>query len=218
MRPLPYKFSNGAVVLGQYMVAQKSGAIAATPSALDVWARVRWNPSTTTNAKLVLVRLRVGLSVITAVTTTVQHMLQASIVRSFSVDFTTAITNISMVGDSGKMHKNMASSQMGATGPGICTTAPCTGQTYTIDPAPFAIVNLPPLSPTLGASAVTEQVGCGSEMVDLYNWYQLGGHPPTLSTFEGIIIQTTLAGHATGTLALLTEWTWAECVNPFGND
>lgn len=217
MRPLPYKFANGGTVLGQYAVAHKSGAIAATPSALDVWSRIRWNPSTS-NAKCVLIRLRVGLSVITAVTTTVQHILQASIARSFTVDFSTAITNTSMAGDSGKLYKGMASSLMGTAGPGICTTAPCTGQTYTLDPSPFAILNLPPLSPTLGSAAVTEQVGTGSEMYDLYNWYQLGGRPPTLSANEGVVIQNTVAGHATGTIALLAEWTWAEAINPFNDD
>lgn len=217
MRPLPFKFSNGATILGQYMVAQRSGAIAATPSALDHWARIRWTP-TTGNAKLVLCRLRVGITVSGAVTTTVQYVLDAIIARAYTVDHSTAVTNISMVGDSGKMAKNMGSSLMGATGPGICTTAPMTGQTATLDNAPFALVTLPNPSPTLGAAAVTNQVGCGTDMVDLYNWQQLGGHPPTLSNAEGIIVRTVLAGHATGTVAAHTEWTWAEVINPFGND
>jgi hypothetical protein len=209
MRPLPYKFANGSTVLGHYSVAQRSGAIAATPSAGDVWARIRWAPSNG-NAKLVLTRL--------PITAAVQTVLQAQIGRAFTVDFDTAITNISMAGHGGKMHTGMGTSLMGATGPGICTTAPCTGMTYTLDAAPFALATFPNPSPTLGAAAVTNQVGCGTEMKDLYNWEQMGGHPPTLSSLEGIVVKTTLAGHATGTIAFHAEWSWAEVINPFGND
>ncbi len=221
MRPLPYKYSNGAVILGQYQVAHRSGAIAATPGALDVWARVRWAPAQN-NAKFVLTRLRVGMTAITAVTTAVQLSLQASIARSFSVDFSTAITNTSMVGDSGKMHKNMGSSLFGAAGPGICTTAPCTGMTYTLDAAPFGYAVGQWVQPSSSTgTAVLVPVGSSvpaAGMMTLYDWATMGGHPPTLSTFEGIAIQTTLAGHASGTLALQAEWSWAEAINPFGND
>ena len=218
MRPLPYKYAAGAVIDGQYQVVQRSGAIAATPSALDVWARIRWQPANS-NHKLVLTRLRVGMTCITAVTTAVQVVLQASIVRSFTVDFTTAITNISMVGDTNKMHKNMGQSLMGTAGPGICTTAPCTGQTYTIDAAPFAIATLQFVQAVSATgTAVLVPAGAATPMMDLFYWEALGGHPPTLASNEGIIVQTTLAGHATGTMALHTEWSWAEAVNPFGND
>lgn len=216
--PLPFKFASGATVLGSYQVAQKSGSIAATPSAGDHWGRLRWNPSVT-NARCVLLRCRAALSVITAITTMVQEMLQISIARSYTVDHTTAMTQISMAGDSGKMDgKNMGSSLMGTAGPGICTTTTMSGQTLTLDTAPFGIVNLAPLSPTLGAAAVTAQVGCGSEMVDLYNWEDSSRHPPTLKAGEGFVVQTTLAGHVNGTVALLLEWSWAEVINPFGND
>ncbi len=216
MRPLPYKFSAGSVVLGQYMVAQRTGALAATPGALDQWARIRWNPGT--NAKCVLTKLRVGLTVITAVTTTVQTILQASIARSFSVDHSAAITNISMVGDSGKMHKGMGSSLMGTSGPGVATTVTISGQTLTLDPAPFAIAPMPLLSSTNSTgTAVLLSAGNTTPMVELYNWQQMGGHPPTLSSLEGIVIQNLLAGHASGTMALEVEWSWAEVINPFGN-
>lgn len=217
-RPLPYKFSNGAVVLGQYKVAQRSGAIAATPTALDDWARIRWVPSTS-NAKLVLIRLRCGLSISGAVTTLVQQVLQASVVRSFTSDYTTAITNVSMVGNSGKMHANMGSSLMGATGPGICTTAPMTTFTGTLDPAPFALDNFPLITAvTATGTAIAGAVGIATPMKTLYEWTGLGDHPVTLSTGEGVVVETVLTGHATGTLVLTTEWTWAEVINPFGND
>ena len=216
MRPLPYKFSNGAVVLGHYKVAQRSGAIAATPTALDHWARIRWVPSTS-NAKCVLTRLRVGLSVSGAITTLVQQVLTATIARSYTVDHDTAITNISMAGEGGKMDKQMSTSLMGATGPGICTTAPMTGQTATLDAAPFALQNCPLITAvTATGTAIAGPVGVATPMSDLYCWEGLGDHPPTLSTAEGIIVRTVLTGHATGTMVLTTEWSWAEVINPFG--
>ena len=219
MRPLPYKFSNGATVLGAYKVCQRSGAIAATPAALDDWARIRWVPSVS-NAKLVLCGLRVGITVITAITTTVQVVLQASVVRSFTSDYTTAITNISMAGKTNAMNfGSMGISLMGTAGPGICTTAPMTVFTGTLDTAPFgyAIMN-PLLATNATGTAILQAVGTAMPMTPLYQWTELGDHPPTLSSGEGIVIETVLAGHATGTIALHTEWHWAEVINPFGND
>lgn len=218
MRPLPYKFASGAQVLGAYRVSQISGAIAATPTALDHWARVRWVP-TVANAKLVLCRLQVGLSVSGAITTLVQQTLQAIIARSYTVDHDTAITNISMAGGANRMDSSkMSTSQMGATGPGICTTAPMTNQTATLDAAPFARVDLPLITAvTATGTAIAGPVGIASGMKDLYVWDSLGEHPPTLQTGEGIIVRTELTGHATGTLALRTVWHWAEVINPFGD-
>lgn len=218
-RPLPHKFSNGATVLGHYKVAQVSGAIAATPTALDHWARIRWVP-TQSNAKLVLCRLQVGLSISGAITTLVQQTLQAIKARSYTVDHDTAITNISLASGACRMNTNtMNTSQMGATGPGICTTAPMTGQTATLDAAPFATVDLPLITAvTATGTAIAGAVGIASGMKDLYRWDSLGEYPPTLATGEGIIVRTLLTGHATGTLTLRTIWEWAEVINPFGDE
>lgn len=218
-RPLPWKFASGATVLGHYRVSQISGAIAATPAALDHWARIRWVP-TNANAKLVLCRLQVGLSVSGAVTTLVQQTLRATIARSYTTDHDTAITNISMAAGSNRMDSgNMSTSQMGATGPGICTTLPMTGQTFTLDNAPFARVDLPLITAvTATGTAIAGPVGIASGMKDLYVWDSLGEHPPTLRTGEGIVVATELTGHATGTLTLRTVWSWAEVINPFGQD
>ena len=218
MRPLPYKFSNGATVLGQYKIAQVSGAIAATPTALDDWARIRWNPSNG-NAKCVLLGLYAGWSVSGAITTAIQFTLDAIIARSYSVDHDTAITNVSMVGNAGKMHANMGASLMGATGPGICTTAPMTGETATLDAAPFAIQDYPMIQAvTATGTAIALPVGAQSGIKPLYVWDGLGDHPPTLGTLEGILVRCRLTGHATGTIALRVIWSWAEVINPFGND
>jgi len=203
-------------VLGHYKIAQVSGAIAATPTALDHWARVRWVPSNS-SAKFVLCRLQAGLSVSGAITTLIQFSLDAIIVRSYTVDHTTAVTNISMAGNTGKMNVDMASSLMGAVGPGICTTDPMTGQTLTLDAAPFAIQDYPMIQAvTATGTAIAGPVGTMSGLKDLYRWDTLGDHPPTLSTAEGIVVRCRLTGHATGTLTLRTVWEWAEVINPFG--
>ena len=218
-RPLPHRFANGATVLGHYRVSQISGAIAATPAAQDHWARIRWT-GITNNARLVLCRLQVGLSVSGAITTLLQQTLNAIIARSYTVDHSTAITNISMVNKNGAMDsRTMQNSLMGTTGPGICTTAPMTGQTATLDASPFARVDLPLITAvTATGTAIAGAVGVASGMQDLYVWNTLGEHPPTLESGEGIIVRTELAGHATGTLTLRTVWHWAEVINPFGNE
>jgi hypothetical protein len=216
-RPLPYKFANGAVVLGHYKTAQISGAIAATPTALDHWARIRWAPSQP-GAKLVLTRLACGLSVSGAITTAIQFVLDASIARAFTVDHTTAITKLNLSGGSGRMHPGMSASQMGAAGPGICTTAPCTGQTLALDD-PFAVQDFPLITAvTATGTAILLAVGIASGVKDLYRWDGNGEHPPTLTSGEGIVVRSVLTGHATGTLALRCIWEWAEVLNPFGND
>lgn len=216
-RPLPSKFNNGAIVLGHYKTAQVSGAIAATPTALDHWARIRWVPSQA-GAKLVLTRLACGLSVSGAVTTAIQFTLDASIGRNFSVDHTTACTKLNLSGGIGRMSASFPASQMGTSGPGIATTAPCTGQTVTLDD-PFAIQDFPLITAvTATGTAIALPVGVASGVKDLYRWDGNGEHPPTLTSGEGVIVRCVLTGHATGTLTLRTVWEWAEVINPFGND
>lgn len=213
--PVPYvgTGANAQVLLGHYAVAQLSGAIAATPTALDVHARVRWAPTLTT-AFCVLMRLKYGYHVLTAITAAVRMSYQASIVRAFSVDFTTAITNISMVAPKTQMMRgSMGQSQMGASGPGICTTAPCTGQTYTLDAAPFAFNSFPMLTGTNSTgTVVTTSLGMGSPALTLYEWTGLGQHPVVLSNQEGVVVQLVHTGHATGTISEFSQWEWAEAL------
>lgn len=209
---LPYMSGPAAnqVVLGHYSVGQLSGNIAATPTALDVHASVRWAP-TLTNAKWVLIRLRLGWGVQAAVTAAVRMAYQASVVRGFTSDFATAATAINMatVPKTNSMNSlTMNSSLMGANGPRICTTAPQTTFTGTIDTAPFAMctwVNQPS-----GNATVTQAIGVMGEMKTAYEWTGIGQHPVVLNLNEGIVVQLVSTGWATGVISLYTEWTWAE--------
>lgn len=212
--PVPYvgTGNNSQVVLGHYGVAQLSGAIAATPTALDVHARIRWAPSNT-SAFAVLMRLKYGYHVLTAITAAVRMSYQASIARGFTVDFTTAITNINMatVTATNTMRSSMKNSLMGTDGPGICTTAPCTGMTYTLDTAPFAFNAMPPLTGTNATgTVVTLSLGMGSKAETLYEWTGLGQHPVVLSNLEGVVVQLVHTGHATGTVSEFSQWEWGE--------
>lgn len=208
VRPLEYV--SGGTVLGHYSVAQRSGSIVgSTVSALDHHAALRWTDAT---HFLVLERLRVGLTWVSATTTSTEFAYRAIIVRNFSVDYTTARTAINMttIAGSNAMRKTMGTSLLGTVGPQICTTLTMSGQTLTADTAPFAIASLPPPSPTLGASAVTIQVGAAVPMVTLYEYTSPAQHPVILSYQEGVVVQPVLAGPGSGTYGLYCEWTWAE--------
>lgn len=206
-RPLDYGV--GGLTLGHYSVGQRSGELAATIGALGHLASIRWARS---DSYLVLIRLRVGVTVSAAITTCVQMAFRAIIVRSFTTDFTTAATSINMttIAKSNAMRKTMGTSLMGTGGPSISTTTVMSGQTLTADTAPFAAVVLDNLSPTLGASAVTAQVGCGTPMTTLYDYSSPSQHPVVLSQYEGVVVQPIIAGPVDGTFALYCEWTWAE--------
>ena len=211
IRPLDYTVAGGGV-LGHYAVAQTSGSIAATPTALDVHASIRWAP-TITNTYLVLMRLKLGYGVVSAVTTAVRMAYQASIARQFTVDFTTATTaiNLATTAKTNQMRGSMSGSQMGANGPRICTTAPQTGQTYTLDAAPFALTNWEALHSVSGTgTAVLLNAGSAGPTQTIYEWTGQGQHPVVLSSNEGVVVQLVHTGHGSGTLSLYTTWEWAE--------
>lgn len=216
--PVPYigTGSQSQTVLGHYSVAQVSGAIAATPTALDVHASLRWAPSQS-NLFLVLMRIKLGWAVISAVSTAVRMAYQASIARQFSVDFTTANTaiNLATVAKTNAMRSSgstgMVNSQMGANGPRISGTAALTGQTYTLDTGPFAVTVWEPLhSVSATGTAVQLNAGAAGPMQTLYEWTGLGQHPVVLGNNEGIAVQLVHTGWATGTVSLYTQWEWAE--------
>lgn len=219
MPALPYVSADRGTVLGHYQVAQTSGAIAATPTALDPHASIRWAP-TISNTYLVLERLRVGWSVISAVTTAVRMTYQASIARQFTVDYVTGSTAINMasVAKTNAMRSvggpgGMSNSQMGTAGPRITTTGAMSGHTNTLDNAPFAICTWPSLlSVTATGTAVAQQAGMAGQMQTLYERTAEGQHPVVLANNEGVVVQLTHTGWATGTVSLFTEWTWAEVI------
>ncbi len=212
--PVPYigTGSQSQVVLGHYAVGQLSGAIAATPTALDVHASIRWAPSVSSYFA-VLMRQKTGWGVLTTVINVAVRMAyQISIVRGFSADFSGgAGTAISMVAGTGRMRANMVPSQMGANGPRIATTAPLTTFTGTIDTAPIGMTNWTTSrsSNTVGTVLIV-QIGDAGEMRPLYDWTTLGQHPVVLSNNEGAIVQLVHTGWATGTVSAYANWEWSE--------
>lgn len=212
LRPLDYSASGS--LLGHYAVSQVSGAIAATPTALDPHASIRWAPSIT-GAFLVLMRLKVGLGVVSTVTAAVRLAYQASIARGFTVDYVTGSTaiNLATVAKTNQMRGSMGGSQMGASGPRITTTGAMSGHTNTLDAAPFAITNFTATTNTpVTSTAVQMMTGSGYPMQTMYEWTGQGQHPVVLSNNEGVVVQLVHTGWATGTVSLYTQWEWCECV------
>lgn len=205
LRPLDHGIP-GAGILGHYAVAQASGATVSLGAAAHL-ASFRWADL---SRFAVLMRVRVGWSVTGAITAATVMDLQAVIARGFSVDFTTNSTAISMAGvsNTNKMRASMGTSLMGTVGPRIATTAAMSGQTLTADAAPFAITSY--VNQPSGNATVTQAVGVGSVMTDLYNWAALGSHPVVLSANEGIIVQPVTAGPVTGSVKYYVQWEWGE--------
>jgi hypothetical protein len=213
LRPLDY--TGQGAVLGHYAVAQKSGATASIGAAGHV-GRIRWAPAASlNNVFCVPLRIKAGWIVTGAVTAATPMDFDAIIARGFTVDYTTAITMANMVAvprtnamRAGQGAGAMASSQMGTSGPGICTTAVISGQTATLDANPFAITTFP--NQPSGNATVTQAVGVGAAMQTLYECTAAGQHPVVLSANEGVVIREVTAGVVTGTVALYLQWEWAE--------
>lgn len=207
LRPLDYNISN--INLGHYAVAQASGATVSIGASGHL-ASLRWTDAT---SFLALMRIRVGWAVTGAVTAATPMDLQAVIARGFTVDFTTASTAISMatVANTNKMRTSMGQSRLGLIGPRIATTTVMSGQTLTADAAPFAMVSF--ANQPSGNATVTQAVGVGGAMTDLYNWTALGAHPVILSANEGIIIQPVTAGPGSGSVKYYVQWEWAELLS-----
>ena len=207
LRPLEY--AKDGVILGSYRVAQASGAVVSI-GALGHVGSIRWSDST---RYLVLMRIRAGYTITTAVTAAPQMDMRAIIARGFTVDFTTAATAIDMatIAKTGAMRSTMSSSLMGANGPRICTTTVQSGQTMTVDAAPIAMVCWEAIHMVNATgTAVLLGVGSGGPMMDLYNCNANGEHPVVLSANEGVILQPVTAGPTTGTMKYYFEWTWSE--------
>lgn len=213
-KPLPYGL-DGQSVLGHYAVGIVSGAIAATPTALDVHSSFRWAPSLPT-ALAVLTRIKLGWAVISAVTTGIRIAYSGTIARGWSSDFTTAATacNLAAPNRTGAMRSLMGASLMGTTGPRIATTAPQTTVTYTLDANPFAITEWPTVTNVNATgTAVALQPGSAGAMQTLYEWTANGQHPIVLSNQEGVVIRIVHTGWADGTVALYAQYEWAEVVS-----
>lgn len=207
----PIEYAGQGKVLGHYGVCQQSGAVVnSTLSAADHLGSIRWSDSST---YLVLLRVRVGVNVQTAITIILETDVKLSIARGFSVDYTTASTAISMAAPArtNTMRSSMGYSLMGVNGPRICTTVTMSGQTSTLDAAPFAIMGMPLLTATnVTGTAVLGGIGCTYPVTDAYNVTMAGQHPIVLGANEGVVIQALAAGAASGKLTYTFAWEWAE--------
>ena len=208
MRPLTWFDQTNQY--GHFSTFQKSGSVTAM-GAGEEFASIRW---TSSGAYLVLMRCRVGIAIVSAVTTTTIMDVSATIVRGFTVDFTTASTaaNMAAVQKTNRLRTdNMAQSLMGTAGPRISTTVIMTGATYTADANPFAGVILPMRVPTNATgTVVTLGAGDATPMTTVYEWTAQGQHPVVLGSNEGILLRAVTAMPGSGTWSYYTEWTWAE--------
>lgn len=210
MRPLDH--AGKGRILGHYKTFQRSGEIAATLAANGKLASIRWPDQ---NAFCVLTRLKVGVSISADVTAAgIELAYKATVARGFSVDFTAAATalNMATIANTNAMRKTMGGSLMGTAGPRICTTVVQSGDTLTLDTNPFAGCVLPGLllNTNSTGTAVLGKAGSATPMTTMYECTSPYDHPLVLSYLEGVVIQTVLAGYATGTFALYTQWEWAE--------
>lgn len=203
--PFDYAGSGGQI-LGFYKVAQASGATVSLGAAAHL-ASIRW---TDPKNIAVLLRLRVGWAVSGAITAATIMDLQAVIARGFTVDFTTNSTaaNMAAVAKTNALRNRMGSSLLGVNGPRIATTAAMSGQTLTADSNPFAMASF--ANQPSGNATVTQAIGVGHPMVDLYKLDTNGGHPVVLGVNEGVLVQPVTAGPVTGSVKYYIEWEWAE--------
>ncbi len=194
----PLEFASDGSMLGHYAVGTKSGNFTGWAAAANAGS-LRWAPSLS-NIYLVLMRLKWGF-VTQATATAGVYDVGAYIARGFTVDFTGNSTPVNMatVPNSNAMRRTMSSSQMGANGPRVCTTAGMTGQTATLDSAAFAF----------GVANVTGTTVGISSFQTLYEYTSLAQHPVVLSSNEGVVCQM-LAASAGGTFNVYFQWEFAE--------
>lgn len=205
----PIEYAGAGAVLGHYSTAQQSGAVTAMAAGGHT-ASFRW---TDASRYAVILRIRVGYSIASAVTAAVPMDMRAIVARGFSVDFSANNTQLSLaaVTNTNKMRASMGTSLLGTKGPVICTTAAMSGQTLTLDSAPFAICSWPTIFAQNGAgTAVALPVGNGGPVQDLYTCTSFGQHPVVLSANEGVIIQPAQVAPADGTWKYTVQWDWVE--------
>jgi hypothetical protein len=202
LRPLDYTRGNtpGGNSLGAYSVGLQSGVIAAAPlGAGSVISSIRWAPANA-NALCVLQRIKVGLGVHAALTQANAFDMEALIARSFTADYSSNNTQVSMLVQNGALRSSMPNSQLTTKGPQICTTAGMTGATNTLDANAFAVTAL-----SVGGTTV----GIG-DMRTLYEYTAPTQHPVILSNNMGIVLQNISAGPSAGTFYYYVQYEWSE--------
>ena len=210
-RPLDYA-SEGRV-LGHYAVNHRSGSMTGAGALLlaENVASLRWTDST---AYCVLMRIKAGWSVVTAITTAAEMNLGAFIARGFTVDFSSArtLSDLAAIPKANTVRNSMGPSLMGVNGPAIATTIRMTGHTYAVNTNPFAIGVWPSIySTNVTGTAVLMGVGMAGATQTLYEATALSQHPVVLSQNEGVVIQPMTNAPATdGTFSYYVQWEWAE--------
>ena len=196
LRPLDY--SGVGRVLGFYRAVGQTTA--AAPAGNSVLANMRY---TDPSSFYVLLRLRVGVSVITAVTAQSTPPIIVSHARSYSVSETTNTTALVLTGNNQKMRTTPMGTSL-VTQMGVSSAAAgISGGTKTVDANAFGAVVL---SPALVA------IGSGVPMTDLYKCDNHGGHPPVYAPNEGYVIAWSATALATGTVSVVVEHEWAEVI------
>lgn len=198
----PYDHSDlSGNLLGFYSANFITGNIAATLAAASPLVSMRWS---STSSYAVILGIRAGIEIVTAVTAATIMDLEAIIARSFTVADTTGTATTPS-----KMRGSMATSAFADLR--VATTATLTAGTRTLDSVGFAFANFPILQNTNATgTAVLLAVGNGAPMQDLYRANHNGGHPVVLAANEGLVIRNSTASAATGTWKQIVTVEWAE--------
>lgn len=179
---------------GAYRISAVSGLLAATLAAGAPLFSFRWGDAT---RKCVLLGINASVVVSAAITTAVVTGLEAVVARGFTVAHTGG-TPLTIAGNNGKMETGFGSTA--AADIRMATTAALGGGTVTLDSQGFGIA----------AFATGTAIGTPLSKTPLYLPQPGQDHPLVLSQNEGFVIQTALAGPATGSLRLALDIAWAE--------
>jgi len=183
--------------LGIYRGAFTTGAITATLGASSPLFSFRWTDAT----RLALIqRVLASAYVVATITTSVPFDLAAYFARSFTASDSagTAIT----VSTGQKLRTSMGASLVGDMR--IASTGLLTAGTRSLDTYPLGRI-----AGTSGTVVGTQFFGANSPLA-LIDAVQAQTHPVVLAQNEGIIVQSPLAGPATGTFTVLVVIEWAE--------
>lgn len=194
----PYDYTGAGRVLGFYRAAGISSAIA--PAANGIMANMRYGDTT---SFLVLLRLRVGISVVTAVTAQSTPPMVVAHARAYTASETTSIAALTLTGNNAKMRTTPMNSSQVAQFALATVAAGVTGGTKTLDTSSFGIATI---SPALGA------IGSGTPMFDIYKADNNGGHPVVYGGNEGFALSWGSTTLATGTVTVAVEAEWAEVI------
>jgi len=191
----PYDYALAGQILGHYRVSGTTAAI--LPSANAVLWSMRWSDAA---RYFVLMRVSVGISIVTAVTAQRIDPLLLNVQRAYTVSETTNATSILPTGSTGKARVNMGSSLVAQMAVASAASG-ISGGTRTADGQPCSSLALVLNPVAIGGGQLTD---------DLIRYDQLGAHPLVLSANEGLTIAWGATALATGTLEANVIATWAE--------